>query len=138
MKKRTIKLFSLGALVLGVIALGTFAVAESRKSMEEHVEKFSIRVADELDMNEDQTKALKESMDRILAHRKDFKDMRSSLSDEIVFQLNQGSIDETRLDKMILEKEQKMSEAVEVLKNEFIAMHKTLTPEQRIGGCQRG
>ena len=62
---------------------------------------------------------------------KDLRDIRNSVTGELVAQLRADKVDSERLNEVIMQNKAKMESMLALLVDEFTELHKDLTPEQR-------
>jgi len=116
-----------GMVVVALISAVAFLGGCWHSTPEERVK----RVAEELEMNETQTAQLQRSTDKLLEKRKDLRDIRKTVAEELVFQLRNDTVDQARLNGVLDENKEKLEAMLDLLVQEFSTVHQSLTPEQR-------
>lgn len=133
MRKRWISKLCLGALISGALVL----VGCQGSTQEQRAEQITSYVASELDMDETQTEQLRGTATRLLEEGASFQDFRQDFLDEVLFQLKQDEVDQARLDQFVTDRKADISKAMDTVSTEFVALHKSLTPEQRATAIER-
>ena len=127
MKKRSIY----GIFILSFLAIPFLLAGCRSHSIEERAVHLTRHVAGELKMTDAQSARLQGSIAKLLEKEKDLRDIRDSVTEEMVAQLRADKFDSERLNEVILQNKVKMESMLALLVDEFTELHKDLTPEQR-------
>ncbi len=125
---KSILLITIGSLF---IVAGCKRLGHRGASAEKRAEWAVKKISSELDLNEDQKVLLNNIKDELLTKRKELKSMGDDLSDSLLAQVNEESIDPAELNSLFESKESQFTEMRSLMVEKFTEFHAALTPEQR-------
>ncbi|MBF0276757.1 MAG: hypothetical protein HQM13_03150 [SAR324 cluster bacterium] len=131
-KKSTYGMFAIALFSTAVLMGGCWG-----SSPEERSERISDAVADELKMNEEQTVQLKRSIGNLLEKGEELRDIRKTITEELVFQLRKDKVDEEHLNEVLAQNREKLESLLALFVNQFSTFHQSLTPEQRAQAAEK-
>lgn len=139
-KKSVIK----GVLISGLTAMAVLAVLavvfvgcghrgyySDSKDPGRHVEWFSGKIADRLDLTTDQKDQVKEMLSDLHEKRSEGRSWRQSARQDVINLVRQEQIGQSDIDRLVDTHRQHMDEMVTYLSDRVIQFHALLTPEQR-------
>ena len=127
MEKRSIY----GIFILSFLAIPVLLAGCRSHSIEERAVHLTRYVAGELEMTDAQSARLQGSIAKLLEKEKDLREIRDSVTGELVAQLRTDQVDSEHLNEVIMQNKAKMESMLALLVDEFTELHKDLTPEQR-------
>ncbi len=133
MKRRSIY----GIFILSFLAIPVLLAGCRSHSIEDRAVHLTRHVAGELKLTDAQSARLQGSITKLLEKEKDLRDIRDSVTEELVAQLRTEKVDSERLNEVIMQNKAKMESMLTLLVDEFTELHKNLTPEQRVEVASR-
>ncbi len=136
MKSLLTKKFFIGVL-LGVLAgVGGTALAgrcafSAFRNPEKRINWMVSRLTNKLDLNENQQNGLENIKKEVTARFAEIKTFHERVPQEIISQIEAGTVDETRLNAFFDEENVKIVETRKFLIQKFSQFHSTLTAEQK-------
>ena len=120
-----------------LIGVATMLSGCWNRTPEERAEHITQRLASELDLTADQSTQVKQGVSKLVEKSKELRDIRDSMSEELVKQLRQNQVDRARLNAVVDANKAKLESMLNLLLDEFSQLHQTLTPEQRAQAAER-
>ena len=114
-----------------IVGLGFALSSCSPTTFEEKVDWGKVAVSSHLDLTDEQEPALDDIADTIKVNYPDFKNIRSDFQSILKEELQQKNFNVSRVNSKVDELEGRVLDVGDELIEEFAALHKTLTPEQR-------
>ncbi len=120
-----------GMFVIALVSAVAFLGGCWTTTPEQRAKRMAGRVADELEMNKDQTAQLQRSASKLLEKGKELMDIRKTVAEELVLQLRNDKVDQPHLNQVLNENKEKLASMLALFAEQFASFHQSLTPEQR-------
>ena len=126
-----------GMFVMALITVAALLGGCWNATLEERAERITERVSDELEMNEEQSTQFQSSTLKLLEKGQEFRDIRTSLVEELVSQLRSDAVDEAHLNEVLTQNKAKLEAMMDLFVEQFSTIHQGLTPEQRAAAADK-